>query len=104
MFSRFNLAAMARLKPGIPSTAVYLVKPSWMAWMAAALIGSGVSKSGSPAARLMIALPAALSAAARAETLKVGEGLIFKAQIKNGGVLYLNLSFSRTPHEQASRA
>ena len=37
---------------------------------------SGVSKSGSPALRLIISLPWERSSAARAETASVGEGLM----------------------------
>ena len=40
---------MASFKAAVPSTAVYLVSPSLMAFIAACLILSGVSKSGSPA-------------------------------------------------------
>ena len=47
-----------------------------MALMAACLICSGVSKSGSPAPRPTMSLPAARMAAALAVTAKVGEGLI----------------------------
>ena len=40
---------MAALSSGMPSTSVYLVRPSFSALMAASLMFSGVSKSGSPA-------------------------------------------------------
>ena len=60
----------------MPSTAVYFVSPLLMAVMAACLMCSGVSKSGSPAPSPMTSLPSALRAAARAVMAKVGEGLI----------------------------
>src|SRR5579871_785047 len=43
--------------------------------MPASAMGAGVSKSGSPAPRLMMSLPSALSLAASAATARVGEGL-----------------------------
>src|SRR5690554_8224831 len=67
---------MAFLRPGVPSTAVYLVKPLLMASIAACLICSGVSKSGSPAPRPIMSLPAAFNSAARLVTTSVVEGLI----------------------------
>ena len=48
----FNLLIIACLVAMIPSTAVYLVCPSLIALIAACLIISGVSKSGSPALKL----------------------------------------------------
>jgi hypothetical protein len=45
------LAAIALRSSGMPSTAVYLVSPRRMAAMAASLMLSGVSKSGSPGAQ-----------------------------------------------------
>ena len=50
-FSRLNLAQMAAFSSGMPSGSVYFVLPALMASMAAFLILSGVSKSGSPADR-----------------------------------------------------
>ena len=67
---------MADFRPGVPSTAVYLVKPFAMASVAAFMMCSGVSKSGSPAPRPMMSLPSALSYAARLVTARVGDGLI----------------------------
>ena len=66
---------MAFLRPAVPSTAVYLVNPLLMAWMAAVLICAGVSKSGSPAPRPIMSLPAARMAAALAVMARVGDGL-----------------------------
>ena len=61
----------------VPSTAVYLVSPSLIALMAACLILSGVSKSGSPAPRPITSLPAAFNSLAFWVTAIVGDGLIF---------------------------
>src|SRR3972149_3757168 len=47
--SRLNLAMMAFFSSGEPGTGVYFVYPSSSAFLATALIWSGVSKSGSPA-------------------------------------------------------
>src|SRR6056297_2998226 len=58
----------------MPSTAVYFVLPSSMARMPAALIWSGVSKSGSPAPRPITSRPAAFSSCAFVVTAMVGEG------------------------------
>ena len=52
---------MAFFKAGVPSTAVYFVSPFLIALIAAFLIFIGVSKSGSPAPRPIISLPAALN-------------------------------------------
>src|SRR5512143_2711162 len=67
---------IAAFRLGVPSTAVYLVKPALIALIAASLMCWGVSKSGSPAPRPMMSRPLALSAAARAVTARVGEGLM----------------------------
>ena len=56
-FSRLNLSTIACLSAGVPSTAVYLVSPDLIASIAANLIFSGVSKSGSPAPRPIISFP-----------------------------------------------
>src|SRR5215470_1129755 len=58
----------------MPSTFVYFVLPSLIALMAASLMLSGVSKSGSPAPRLITSLPAAFRSRALDETAMVGEG------------------------------
>src|SRR5512139_1091979 len=67
---------IAAFRLGVPSTAVYLVKPLLIAAIAASLMCCGVSKSGSPAPRPMMSRQVALSAAARAVTARVGEGLM----------------------------
>ena len=48
----------------MPSTAVYFVSPFLIALIAAFLILIGVSKSGSPAPRAIISLPAAFNSLA----------------------------------------
>src|SRR4051794_27310381 len=61
----------------MPSTAVYLeARPLSIAFMAACLMLSGVSKSGSPAPRPIPFLPACLSARALSVTAMVGDGLM----------------------------
>ena len=60
----------------MPETAVYFVNPELMASMAAFLIKSGVSKSGSPAARPMISFPSDLSFNALAVIASVGDSSI----------------------------
>src|SRR5687768_8999382 len=53
--------------------------------MHASLIWSGVSKSGSPAAKLQTSSPAACRAFARASTASVGEGETLRVQVDKGG-------------------
>src|SRR6185312_11438307 len=61
----------------MPSTAVYLeARPSLMARIAASLMCSGVSKSGSPAPRPMTLRPAAFNWRALSVTAMVGDGLM----------------------------
>src|SRR3974390_2065402 len=61
----------------MPSTAVYFdARPSRIAFIAASLMLSGVSKSGSPAPSPMPLRPAALSARAFSVTAIVGDGLM----------------------------
>ena len=50
--------------------------PAFIAAIAASLIFSGVSKSGSPAPREIISTPLRFNSAAFADTASVGEGLI----------------------------
>src|SRR5271169_781669 len=60
----------------MPSTAVYLdALPSRIALIAASLMLSGVSKSGSPAPRPITLRPAALRARALSVTAMVADGL-----------------------------
>ncbi len=61
----------------MPSTLVYLeALPSWMALIAACLMLSGVSKSGSPAPSPITSRPASLSARALSVTAMVADGLM----------------------------
>ena len=64
LFSFLNFATIAFFNAGVPSTAVYLVSPSLMAFIAASLILSGVSKSGSPAPSPITSFPAAFNSLA----------------------------------------
>src|SRR5450432_2084614 len=67
---------IAFFSEGVPPAAVYFVKPLRIAAIAASLMKSGVSKSGSPAPIEITSLPSAFSLAALAETARVGEGLM----------------------------
>src|SRR5258708_8822889 len=67
---------IALFTDGVPAAALYLVRPLRIATIAASLMNSGVSKSGSPAPIAITSLPSALSLAALAETARVGEGLM----------------------------
>src|SRR3569833_823434 len=66
--------ATAARSAGVPSTWVYFVAPAARARFAAALMWAGVSKSGSPAPKLMTSSPLARRAAALADTASVGDG------------------------------
>ena len=66
--------ATAARKAGVPSTRVYFVAPASSARLAASLMWAGVSKSGSPAPKLITSRPFARKAAALAETASVGDG------------------------------
>ncbi len=76
LFSFLNFLIIAFFKAGVPSTAVYLVSPPLIAFIAAFLILFGVSKSGSPAPRPITSFPAALNSLAFWVTAIVGDGLI----------------------------
>src|ERR1700761_5487685 len=65
---------MASFSSGMPSTVVYLVLPSRMALIAASLMFSGVSKSGSPAASEMMSRPAAFSSRPFWSAARVADG------------------------------
>src|ERR1700744_3574925 len=65
---------IACFNSGMPSTAVYLVLPASIAWIAASLTLAGVSKSGSPAPRPMTLRPAAFSSRALSVTAIVADG------------------------------
>src|SRR5512140_2086921 len=84
---------MASFSSGMPSTAVYLVLPASMAWIAASLMLAGVSKSGSPAPRPMTLRPAAFSARALSVTAMVADGFTrSSAADRNGIVISLQTS------------
>ena len=67
---------MAFFNEGMPPTGVYFVLPSLMAWIAPCLINSGVSKSGSPAAKPIMSIPCDFNNEAFAVTARVGDSLI----------------------------
>ena len=71
-----NFSQMALRSAGSPEEGVYLVKPRESASSAAAIMYSGVLKSGSPAPKLMTFSPAAFIAFALALTDSVREGVI----------------------------
>src|SRR4051812_43208467 len=71
----------------MPSTAVYLVLPASMAWMAASLMLAGVSKSGSPAPRPMTLRPAAFSARALSVTAMVADGFTRSSAADRKGII-----------------
>src|SRR3546814_6210383 len=60
----------------MPAGGAYFVLPSCIALIAACLIGSGVSKSGSPAPSAMMSRPARFNSAALVVTAMVGDGLM----------------------------
>src|ERR1700733_13636066 len=74
--SRLNFATIAWRSAAVPATSVYLVSPALIAAIAACLIWAGVSKSGSPAERLMISRPSAFNARALVEMAMVWLGLM----------------------------
>src|SRR4030095_5801073 len=67
---------MAARSGSIPFTSVYFVMPFRSASTAAALMCSGVSKSGSPAEKLTTSMPSDRSLPALAAMARVTEGLI----------------------------
>jgi hypothetical protein len=64
----------------MPEEGVYFVNPARIAASAAALTGSGVSKSGSPDEKSATSIPRAAIAFAVAAMAKVGEGAIRPAR------------------------
>src|ERR1044072_7963481 len=62
----------------VPPVEVYLVWPFCIAWAAACLMLSGVSKSGSPAPKSTTSAPAARKASAACMAAKVDEDCIFE--------------------------
>ena len=73
-FSLENLLTIASFSSGIPSGAVYLVFPKFMAFMAASLMFCGVSKSGSPALKANMSLPCDFNSFASVDIDIVGDG------------------------------
>src|SRR5277367_5955649 len=69
----------------MPGVATYFVLPAWRAAAHASLMCWGVSKSGSPAAKLQTSWPAAMRAFAFESTASVGEGEMFRAQVESCG-------------------
>src|SRR5215470_11339325 len=67
---------MAARNASIPFTSVYFVMPLRSASIAAALMRSGVSKSGSPAEKLATSIPSDRSLPALAAMARVTDGLI----------------------------
>src|ERR1700758_3737484 len=75
---------MALRSSGIPFTAVYLVKFSWIALMAASLMCCGVLKCGSPMPMSQRSMPLARSLAASAVMAIVAEISIRFRRAENG--------------------
>src|SRR5437762_2692210 len=75
---------MAWRSGSMPGVGAYFVLPAFSAAMQASLMCSGVSKSGSPAAKPHTSSPAACRALARASTASVGEGETLRAQVDSG--------------------
>ena len=76
LLSRLNFAQIASRSAWVPGMGVYLVSPSSMACFPAALMLSGVSKSGSPAPRPMISRPTRFNSATLPVRTLVGDGFI----------------------------
>src|SRR5882724_8001098 len=86
----------AVLSSARPSTAVYFdARPLSIALIAAFLILSGVSKSGSPAPSPMTSRPAALSARALSVTAMVAEGLMRDSESLRRAMIVSVPSFGR---------
>ena len=67
--------------------AVYLVNPDSIAAIAAFLIKSGVSKSGSPAANPIMSLPSDFNLSALAVIASVGDSLIRPIHFERGDLI-----------------
>src|SRR6201987_6357072 len=79
---------IAAFSSGMPSTAVYLVLPASMAWIAASFTLAGVSKSGSPAPRPMTFRPAAFSARALSVTAMVADGFTRASEADRKDIIF----------------
>src|SRR5437763_901917 len=71
---------MAARNSGMPALGVYLVNPACNASIAAALMCSGVSKSGSPAPKPHTSMPSAFIAFALLSIESVSEGVSWAAR------------------------
>src|SRR3954468_21536461 len=80
---------MAWRSGSMPGVGAYFVLPALSAAMHASLMCSGVSKSGSPAAKPQTSSPAAWRALAFASTASVGEGETLSAQDESGAGAWL---------------
>src|SRR6266513_5738364 len=78
--SAANFSAIACRNSGMPELGVYLVNPACNAEMVAALICSGVSKSGSPAPQPQTSIPSAFMALALLSIERVSEGVSWAAR------------------------
>src|ERR1700735_1406803 len=74
-----NLSAIAWRSSGMPELGVYLVNPASREAMAAALMCSGVSKSGSAAPKPQTSIPSDLIALALLSIDRVSEGVKLEA-------------------------
>ena len=81
----------------MPSTAVYLVLPAWIALIAASLMFCGVSKSGSPAASPITSRPSAFSVIALLEMAMVADGWmrLSELEMKPMAVTFRNSGLNR---------
>ena len=112
--SRSSFSQMALRSSRVPAAGVYLVSPCWMAAMPAALIDSGVSKSGSPTEKLTTSMPSAAICFDRASIAMVGDGVRILARAdrrmvshsSRSGLFpgYANLSRQYTPYLQHCKA
>src|ERR1700759_5547125 len=81
---------MACRHSGRPALGVFFVNPASSAGIAAALICSGVSKSGSPAPKPQTSMPSAFMALAFESMLRVSEGVRIVARLASSmGMLVL---------------
>src|ERR1700739_1482572 len=78
-----SLSAIACRNSGMPELGVYFVKPDSSAAIAAALMCSGVSKSGSPAPKLQTSSPSDFIAFALLSTDREREGVRLFARVES---------------------
>src|SRR5438477_7962159 len=78
--SAANFSAIAWRNSGMPELGVYLVNPFCNAEIAAALMCSGVSKSGSPAPKPQTSMPSDFMALALLSIERVSEGVSWAAR------------------------